>query len=36
MIMLVIVAIVVVAIWAINGGLEGIQVAEAETPIVSE
>jgi hypothetical protein len=36
MIVLVVITIVVVAIWAINGGLENIQVAEEQTPVVSE
>ena len=35
-IMLVIIAIAVVAIWAINGGFDNIQVAQEETPVVSE
>jgi hypothetical protein len=35
LITLVVVAILVVAVWAMTGGFDQIQVAEAETPVVS-
>lgn len=36
MIALVVVTIVIVALWATNGGLDEIQVGETETAVVSE